>query len=46
MAAQVVRGPAPLSLALAHAGVNDAGTVTLTTWSETDFRNDLDPWWT
>jgi len=41
---KVVRGPAPLSLALAH--VTDVeGTVTFTTWTETDFRTDLKPWW-
>jgi cytochrome b6-f complex iron-sulfur subunit len=41
---KVVRGPAPLSLALAHAAdVN--GKVTLTPWTEKDFRTGLDPWW-
>merc|ERR550537_762304 len=41
---KVVRGPAPLSLALAHA--NDVnGKVTLTPWTETDFRTGLEPWW-
>jgi len=41
---KVVRGPAPLSLALAH--VNDAdGKVSLSTWTETDFRTGLQPWW-
>jgi len=41
---KVVRGPAPLSLALAH--VNDAeGKVSLSTWTETDFRTGLAPWW-
>jgi len=42
---KVVRGPAPLSLALAHADVKD-DTVFFSTWSETDFRTGLDPWWT
>merc|ERR1719316_546540 len=37
---KVVRGPAPLSLALAHVESND-GTVTLTQWTETDFRTGL-----
>lgn len=43
---KVVRGPAPLSLALAHAGVNDDGKIALTPWTETDFRTGDDPWWT
>jgi cytochrome b6-f complex iron-sulfur subunit len=41
---KVVRGPAPLSLALAHAE-NVDGKVTLTPWTEKDFRTGLDPWW-
>lgn len=41
---KVVRGPAPLSLALAHVDVND-DAVTLSPWTETDFRTDLAPWW-
>jgi cytochrome b6-f complex iron-sulfur subunit len=41
---KVVRGPAPLSLALAHTSVeNDA--VVLTAWTETDFRSGEQPWW-
>ena len=41
---KVIRGPAPLSLALAH--VNDVdGKVVLTPWTETDFRTDTPPWW-
>lgn len=32
-----IRGPAPLSLALAHCDVND-DIVTFTDWTETDFR--------
>lgn len=43
---KVVRGPAPLSLALAHANVNDDGKISLTPWTETDFRTGDDPWWT
>lgn len=39
-----VRGPAPLSLALAHAEVND-DVVFFTPWTETDFRTGLQPWW-
>ncbi|MCU0565006.1 MAG: cytochrome b6-f complex iron-sulfur subunit [Oculatellaceae cyanobacterium Prado106] len=42
---KVVRGPAPLSLALAHAEVNDSGKISLTPWTETDFRTDEAPWW-
>merc|ERR1711918_154967 len=41
---KVVRGPAPLSLALAHADILD-DVVTFSTWKETDFRTGLDPWW-
>jgi cytochrome b6-f complex iron-sulfur subunit len=41
---KVVRGPAPLSLALVHATVED-DKVTFTPWTETDFRTGEDPWW-
>ncbi|KAK9085044.1 hypothetical protein Sjap_025455 [Stephania japonica] len=41
---KVVRGPAPLSLALAHADVDD-GKVLFVPWVETDFRTGEDPWW-
>jgi len=41
---KVVRGPAPLSLALVHADDVD-GKVTLTPWTEEDFRTGLKPWW-
>eukprot|EP00892_Ulva_mutabilis_P011381 jgi/Ulvmu1/8615/UM046_0013.1 len=41
---KVIRGPAPLSLALAHVEIAD-DVVTLTPWTETDFRTDLAPWW-
>jgi cytochrome b6-f complex iron-sulfur subunit len=41
---KVVRGPAPLSLALAHAEVVD-DKVQLTPWTETDFRTGEKPWW-
>lgn len=40
----VVRGPAPLPLALAHMSVKD-DVVTLSNWTETDFRTDTVPWW-
>merc|ERR1719284_532328 len=42
---KVVRGPAPLSLALAHADVDETGTVVFSPWTETDFRTGLEPWW-
>ncbi|DBB00744.1 TPA: hypothetical protein ACH3X1_000677 [Trebouxia sp. C0004] len=41
---KVVRGPAPLSLALAHCNIND-DAVTFTPWTETDFRTGEKPWW-
>ncbi|KAJ7545475.1 hypothetical protein O6H91_09G121900 [Diphasiastrum complanatum] len=41
---QVVRGPAPLSLALAHVDVVDENVV-FTPWLETDFRTGENPWW-
>lgn len=42
---KVVRGPAPLSLALANATVTDNDTIALTPWTETDFRTNEAPWW-
>jgi len=41
---KVVRGPAPLSLAIAHVEV-DEGKVVFEPWTEKDFRTGLDPWW-
>ena len=41
---KVVRGPAPLSLALAHRE-EDNGKVILRPWTETDFRTGEAPWW-
>jgi cytochrome b6-f complex iron-sulfur subunit len=41
---KVVRGPAPLSLALAHCDVQD-DLVTFRPWTETDFRTSSEPWW-
>jgi cytochrome b6-f complex iron-sulfur subunit len=41
---KVIRGPAPLSLALVHASATD-DKVTFTNWTETDFRTNEDPWW-
>ncbi|KAF5836063.1 chloroplast Rieske-type ion-sulfur protein [Dunaliella salina] len=42
---KVLRGPAPLPLALAHVDVGDNGTVYFSPWTETDFRSNSDPWW-
>jgi len=42
----VVRGPAPLPLALAHCDVDDSGKIIFSPWTETDFRTDAKPWWT
>ncbi|NEQ21645.1 MAG: cytochrome b6-f complex iron-sulfur subunit [Microcoleus sp. SIO2G3] len=42
---KVVRGPAPLSLALVHATVTEDDKLSLTQWTETDFRTGEDPWW-
>jgi cytochrome b6-f complex iron-sulfur subunit len=41
---KVVRGPAPLSLALVHATVTD-DKLSFTPWKETDFRSGESPWW-
>jgi cytochrome b6-f complex iron-sulfur subunit len=41
---KVVRGPAPLSLALVHTETVD-DKITFTPWTETDFRTGEDPWW-
>ena len=41
---KVVRGPAPLSLALAHTTTLD-GNLALSPWTEQDFRTETDPWW-
>ena len=41
---KVVRGPAPLSLALAHTTTLE-GKLALSPWTEQDFRTGLDPWW-
>ncbi len=39
-----MRGPAPLSLALAHVEQVD-GKVVFKPWTETDFRTGEAPWW-
>ena len=41
----MIRGPAPLSLALAHADINESYTIIFTPWTETYFRTGLAPWW-
>jgi cytochrome b6-f complex iron-sulfur subunit len=41
---KVIRGPAPLSLALAHTDIKDDG-VFFSPWKETDFRTGEKPWW-
>jgi len=41
---KVIRGPAPLSLALAHLDVVEE-KVSLRPWTETDFRTNTAPWW-
>eukprot|EP00227_Mantoniella_beaufortii_P004040 CAMPEP_0197614754 /NCGR_PEP_ID=MMETSP1326-20131121/59684_1 /TAXON_ID=1155430 /ORGANISM="Genus nov. species nov., Strain RCC2288" /LENGTH=222 /DNA_ID=CAMNT_0043183631 /DNA_START=76 /DNA_END=744 /DNA_ORIENTATION=- len=42
---KVIRGPAPLSLALAHAEIDANDTVIFSPWTETDFRTGIPPWW-
>jgi len=42
---KVVRGPAPLSLALAHTVIQEDGNIAVSPWTETDFRTGLKPWW-
>lgn len=41
----VVRGPAPLPLALEHVDEDEAGNVVLRSWKEEDFRTGGSPWW-
>jgi cytochrome b6-f complex iron-sulfur subunit len=41
---KVVRGPAPLSLALVHTKVED-NKIIFSQWTETDFRTGKEPWW-
>jgi cytochrome b6-f complex iron-sulfur subunit len=41
---KVIRGPAPLSLALAHVNIIDEKVV-LSKWTEMDFRTNESPWW-
>jgi len=41
----VVRGPAPLPLALAHCDVTADDLIQFSTWTETDFRTGKKGWW-
>ena len=41
----VVRGPAPLPLALAHADVAEDGKILFSPWMEDDFRTGSKGWW-
>lgn len=41
----VVRGPAPLPLALEHVETDTDDNVVLKSWKEEDFRTGGDPWW-
>ncbi|MDR9402769.1 MAG: cytochrome b6-f complex iron-sulfur subunit, partial [Halothece sp. Uz-M2-17] len=43
---KVVRGPAPLSLALVNSDVTEDGKIVFTQWEDTDFRTNKEPWWT
>ncbi|WP_071518030.1 cytochrome b6-f complex iron-sulfur subunit [Geitlerinema sp. PCC 9228] len=43
---KVIRGPAPLSLALVDVDVNQDDKVVLRDWEDTDFRTGKEPWWT
>ncbi len=42
---KVVRGPAPLSLALVNCDVSENDDIMFSEWKEKDFRTDLEPWW-
>ena len=41
----VVRGPAPLPLALAHCDVAEDGKILFSPWTEPDFRTGEKGWW-
>ena len=41
----VVRGPAPLPLALAHCDVAEDGKILFSPWTEDDFRTGEKGWW-
>ena len=43
----VLRGPAPKSLTLAHVDTDEeSGKIVMSPWTETDFRTNESPWWT
>merc|ERR1712070_680137 len=42
---KVVRGPAPLSLAISHVTIKDNDDIVFTPWTEEDFRTGQAPWW-
>ncbi|OSX75495.1 hypothetical protein BU14_0234s0022 [Porphyra umbilicalis] len=42
---KVIRGPAPLSLALEHVDVSGDGEIVLSSWKDEDFRTGEMPWW-
>lgn len=42
---KVIRGPAPLSLALEHVDVSADGDIVLSSWKDEDFRTGEAPWW-
>jgi cytochrome b6-f complex iron-sulfur subunit len=41
----VVRGPAPLPLALAHCDTDESGKIIFSPWTEIDFRTNAKGWW-
>ena len=42
----VLRGPAPNALALAHVSTDEeSGKIVVSPWTETDFRTNEPPWW-
>eukprot|EP00593_Proboscia_inermis_P000219 CAMPEP_0171293392 /NCGR_PEP_ID=MMETSP0816-20121228/1614_1 /TAXON_ID=420281 /ORGANISM="Proboscia inermis, Strain CCAP1064/1" /LENGTH=211 /DNA_ID=CAMNT_0011764189 /DNA_START=36 /DNA_END=668 /DNA_ORIENTATION=- len=41
----VVRGPAPLPLALAHCETDESGAIIFKPWTEIDFRTEKKAWW-
>lgn len=45
MEGSVVRGPAPLPLALANLNIDENDNVILSKWEEVDFRSGNLPWW-
>ncbi|MCH9056208.1 cytochrome b6-f complex iron-sulfur subunit [Parathermosynechococcus lividus] len=43
---KVVRGPAPLSLALVNTSITEDDKLVFSVWTDTDFRTGKEPWWT